>query len=390
MIDVSKRWAESVGSAARWSVMVSWSSDGGQTWHDVVPLACTVDESIAQQVRWQMTCTLRGADAQGLDVFGCRARMFATLHHTSSWEETVQLGEFRIDQVDRTEGLDAAGAKEATVAVAGVSWEQQLIDSRLTEPREVSGAAVDVLGGLIREVLPDAEISFDTSVDSGRNIPATVVERDRWAFIDGGSSDPSIAGMLAAQVSTDARGVWHVAPPAALDGPPVWTIEAGKGGALLGAVTHEDRSTVRNAVVATGQSTDGATPVLGPVTVADHNSWSPTNVDKPVNRGGFGVIPLFYTSSLFTDVSQVEAAAKALLSPRLGVKRTLDITTLFDPAKRAGDVGIVQLPGGPVTVLLESVSCDLVAATMTCQTRSATSEDAMTTESTSGDEGTIS
>ncbi|AOT24607.1 minor tail protein [Propionibacterium phage G4] len=383
MIEVSKRWASSVGAGARWSVMVSWSSDGGQAWHDVVPTACSVDESTGQQVRWKLSCTLRKADAEGLTVFGCRARVFVSMHHTDSWEETIQLGEFRIDTTSDTTLAGPSGAQVAAVQVSGSSWEQQLMDSRLVEPREVSGAAIDVLGGLIREVLPDAEIVFDGGIDPGRNIPATVVERDRWAFIDGSnSSETSVARMLGAQVSTDARGVWHVAPPPVLDGTAAWTIEAGKGGALLSAVASEDRSTIRNAVVARGESTDKSVPVLGPVTVADHNAWSPTNVDTPVSRGGFGTVPLFYTSSLFTDLSQVEAAAKAMLQPRLGVKRTMDLTTLFDPAKRAGDVGVVQTTDGPVTVVLESVSCDLVGASMTCQTRGTTGTELITTETT--------
>ncbi|MDK9627009.1 DUF5047 domain-containing protein [Propionibacterium freudenreichii] len=358
---------------------MSWTKDG-TTWSDVTPTACAIEESTAQQVRWGLKCTLPADDAEGLDTFGCRIKVFTAMVQGNSAREEIQLGDFRVDTVQRNQLVET---DTGFIDVTGSSWEQQLMDSRLVEPREVSGAAIDVLGGLIREVLPDAEIVFDGGIDPGRNIPATVVERDRWAFIDGSSSsETSVARMLGAQVSTDARGVWHVAPPPVLDGTAAWTIEAGKGGALLSAVSSEDRSTIRNAVVARGESTNTNVPVLGPVTVADHNSWSPTNVDKPVNRGGFGTVPIFYASSLFTDVSQVEAAARAMLQPRLGVKRTMDLTTLFDPAKRAGDVGVVQTTDGPVTVVLESVSCDLVGASMTCQTRGTAGTELITTETT--------
>ena len=301
MIDVSDRWADSIGSGARWSVMVSWSADGGKTWRDVTPTACSVDESASQQVRWSLKATLRTADAEGLTIFGCRARVYVTMHHTSSWEETIQLGEFRINEVANTWTAGLAGDQTPAVEISGSSWEQQLIDSRLQTPRVVSGAATDVVGGLIREVLPDAEIVFDAGIDPGANVRESTVERDRWGFIDGSSSqsEPSLAKMLGAQVWTDARGVWHVSPPASLDGVAVWSIDAGQGGVQLSAVAREDRSTIRNCVVAKGENTsDKNAPVLGPVIVADHNGWSPTNVDRPVSEGGFGTVPIFYTSSL--------------------------------------------------------------------------------------------
>ena len=373
MINVSRRWTESVGAGVRWSVMVSWSSDGGQTWHDVTPTACSVTESTTQTVRWELKATLRAADATGLDVFGCRARVYVSMHHTDTWEETIQLGEYRIDEVANTWTGGLSGEQAPAVEITGKSWEQQLIDSRLTKPREVSGAAIDVLSGLIHEVLPDAEITFDSGIDAGANISPTMVERDRWDFIDGtNQSSTSIARMLGATVSTDERGTFRVSVPPALNSPTLWEIAEGAGGTQLSAVAHEDRSTIRNTIVAKGESTDTTVPILGPVIVSDHNAGSPTNVDRSVSEGGFGVVPLFYTSSLFTELAQVEAAAVAMLEPRLGVKRTLDITTMFDPAKRAGDVGIVKTAAGPTVVVLESVSCDLVAATMTCQTRGTT------------------
>lgn len=388
MLDVSEKWKSAIGGAVRWTVRVSWTKDG-TTWVDVTPIACTVSESATQQVRWSLDCTLPDDNIDGLDVFGCRVRVFIAMVQGASVSEEVQLGDFRVDEVQRSVmQVDGTGAVE----VSGSSWEQQLIDSRLQTPRVVSGAAIDVLGGLIREVLPDAEIVFDAGIDPGANVRESTVERDRWGFIDGSASqsEPSLAKMLGAQVWTDARGVWHVSPPASLDGVAVWSIDAGQGGVQLSAVAREDRSTIRNCVVAKGENTsDKDAPVLGPVIVADHNGWSPTNVDVPVSAGGFGVVPIFYTSSLFTDLSQVEAAAKAMLAPRLGVKRTLDLTTMFDPAKRAGDVGIVQTADGPQTVVLESVSCDLVGASMTCQTRGTTGENLTTTETTTEEGVTV-
>lgn len=367
MINVSQQWAASIGSVNRWRVLAKWSRDG-KTWHDMHPVTCSVDEDATQQVRWKTTLTAPADQADGLDVYGCRIKIFVALVYDKNWVEQIQLGDYTVRSISRD--VNPYGG-DGLIKISAVSWEQQAIDSRFPEPVQVSSAAEIALTELLADVVPDFEQVWDKRIQN-RTIRSGLCERDRWAYINGGgASEVSIAKTLGADIYPDHVGAFQIRLAPQLTDQPAWTIRAGHGGAQLSATEQVDRAKIRNVAVVAHEPEKDDTPSLGHVQARDENKWSPTYTNRAVKDGGFGIVPIFYTSNMFTSRTQMYDAANSLLARHTGTKRELEFGTLFDPAKRAGDVGLVETISGHETVILDSVSCDLINATMSCKVRAA-------------------
>lgn len=364
MIDTSRAWRESIGKVNRWTCRAEWTRDGKQ-WVPATVTGCTVTEDQTSQVRWKSDLTLTGVEVgkDALSPHGGRFRIFAGLDRGGSQPEEVQKGLYRIESIDR-----ALTGRE--VAVQGVSLEQQVMDARFTVPRTMSAApARQMIEQLIREVLPDAIVAW--RVDGSARIRTQTILRDRWGLIDGDSDEvKSIATVLGASVHPNHAGVWEVAAIPSLADPQQWTLSIGEGGSLLQVTESLTRERVYNAVVVNGASTDEGAPTFGPVIVADDDPLSQTYASRSPDEGGFGMKPIFYTSDKFTSERQLEETAKAMLAPRLGLKQELSFEQLYDPAKSAGDVGLLTAtPDGEQKVLVDSIDYDLVACTMSAKTR---------------------
>lgn len=362
MINVSDRWKANTGAGnvLRWLVRVQWTRDG-TNWYDADVLSCSVEEDQTSQVRWNSTVQVKDVPVgpEGLSANGGRYKINVGLDFgdTTEW---VGKGVYRIETVEQS----ITSNRFATIT--GKSLEQQVKDTRFLGARSFEPTnAQTLVNRLITEVLPEAKINW--LIDGSRRIPRQIVKRDRWEFIAESSSEQtSIMGTLGAVIFPNHEGVWIVKQVPSLQDPTVWSAAAGE--VLIESSHKLDRSRVRNVVVCIGQSTEEDAPSYYG-TAADQDPLSETYVGRSVDHGGFGEVPLFYVSNKFTSNQQCIEAARGFLAPRLGLKREVEFERLFDPAIEAGDVGLVDTPAGPLRVLIDSISWDLVECTMSATTR---------------------
>lgn len=362
MFPVSQRWLESL-SLARYEPVVQWSPDRGNTWLDLTVHDGSISAASTSQVRWSAKgLVVSGAEIgrRALSPYGARIRVFMRMHYDRGNFETVPLGVYRVEEVSQQ------GLRPGRAALDGLSLEAQVMDERFHTPRSLDiGPGEYWVQKLIKEVLPEIGISWRLGSSL---VPQLVEEKDRWGLIDGRSRDPSIAKSLGGRVFCDSRGSFVAAPVPTLEDTPVWALSAGPGGALVEPQQTLSREGVYNQVVASGASESGQPPV-GPAVASDDDPVSPTYY-----KGPFGAVPLFYTSKLLTTFQQCQAAALALLAPRLGLAQKVSVSTLLNYALEPDDVITVTMPDGhDENHIIDSVTYPLTGGTMSLQTRSTTS-----------------
>ena len=243
--------------------------------------------------------------------------------YTDDSVEWLQAGVFRIDS---TSGSLTEGE---AVQVTGRSRESFLIDARFLAPRTVSGpSATAVIGTLVHEVLPSVEVVVSTSRDA--RVPTTTYDEDRWGAIT------SLAESIGAVVYADPWGRIVVADAPSTTGEPVWTVRAGLGGALVKASSSSSREGVYNAVIVRGESPSGDFAPLQGVEY-DEDPTSPTRWGDP-HAGRFGMVPRHESYPTVSTVTQARAVARGLLAQSVGAARTLEASSVPNPALEPGDL----------------------------------------------------
>lgn len=212
---------------------------------------------------------------------------------------------------------------------AGVAQARLLTPGTTIEGRTY----VQEITRLITEVQPTAtivDLTGNTAV-----CPVTQIEAERWK--DGVEK---MADAIAAEVFAAADGTtYFIRPQPTLQDPPVWVVDAGRGGVMISASRELTREGVYNAVTARGSTDDGSTPVSA--TVVDDDGASPTRYGGP-----FGQRVRYYTSQYLTTVEQCQAAAAALLARTKGYVATVQVEQIPNPALEGGDVILVVMPDG--------------------------------------------
>lgn len=242
--------------------------------------------------------------------------------------EWVGLGYFRIETPEQDEVPDGVIVLQGSDRMAGIR------DARFLAPRQFVGGQTreTVVAELIREVYPDAVISWDDPVLAAGNIGRTIIaEEDRMACL---------RDLLTASASVgyfDHRGVFVIKPAPTLDGSPVWDVDAGKEGVLIQMSRGLTREGIYNAVVATGEAGDTAAPARA--VVANLDSASPTYY-----YGRFGPVPMFYSSPFLVTDAQSRSAATALLRKQIGLPYQVRLDAVPNPALEPGDVINVRYP----------------------------------------------
>jgi len=189
----------------------------------------------------------------------------------------------------------------------------------------------------------------DVAVEIAQAVFGTTIAYQKlWApivvlgdvFYTGGRAEALHALALAAGGETyfDANGD-YVFDRQAGGTEPVWTLDAGEAGVLVGADESLNRTGVYNGVLFQGQSTADAAPIVALAT--DDDPTSPTRWGGP-----FGKVARIEQSSAVTTLEQAEEAAAILLDRRLTLTRALTVTTAPNPAIEAGDVVTVLFPDG--------------------------------------------
>lgn len=356
MWDVSARFLAGLTGVPRWLTSVEWTADL-VNWSPLTLVEGTVTADVNSQVRWTLDMTVVGVQtgSNGLNPYGCRVRVRQGMVHGPGDVEWGGLGVYRVKTVDDT-------LVDQRVKVTGLSLEQQVINDRFIVPRTIpAGSARQSTLALLREAIPDAALVWQ--VDD-QNLPQIIAERDRWPIIDGDRNATSIARALGARCYTDGLGSFIMAPVPSLEDPPVWTVDSGRGGALLSSGRSLTNDGVFNILVASGASTNG-TPPVGPGIAQDLDPSSPTYVNGP-----FGPCPRFYSSPLLTTKAQCDTAARGMLAPYLGLRQQVTFASVHNPALEVGDVVNVRTRDGLQPVILDQLTYQLVSPKdMTGQTR---------------------
>lgn len=254
---------------------------------------------------------------------------------------------------------DSVNGSPLQVAVSDPS--AGVAQARLLTPGQTVQDATYVaeITRLITEAQPDAVVLDQTG--NTAVCPVTDIAAERWK--DGVEK---LADAIGAEVYARPDGVTYlIRPVPTLDDPPVWLIDAGRGGVLVKASREVTREGVYNAVTASGARTDGAPTVTA--TVVDDDPASPT-----VYGGPFGQKVRYYSSPFLTTVEQCQTAAAALLARAKGYVATVSVETITNPALEGGDVVLVKMPDGQIqTHIIDSVPISNRAdATQALTTRS--------------------
>lgn len=378
MRSVSRRFAALVPSVNRWVSDCQWSNDG-QTWHPVdLATGCTVTAAATSQTRWTCALNLVGVSigAAGVNSYNTQIR----LKHGMDGEPLLPFGVYKVTSVRRsTAGRDF-------VAITGASFETYLLAARFTGSRTFSKQSARKLATtLITEVLPSALIAWNVE---DAEIPRIIEPRDRWPLIDGDRDATSVARSLGARIYCTPEGNWVANPVPSLADAPVWTAAAGEGGVLISADEELTDDGVYNIMVVSGESTSLDYPPFKPGIAQDLDPQSPTYTRRPVERGGFGQRPKFYTSQLITSSTKAQKAAQAMLAGYLGARQKVTFAQLHNPALEPGDVGIVSAADGDRRVILDAVTYSLDGAPLQAETRTTTSTLAGSVGDVPDDEGT--
>jgi hypothetical protein len=367
----SQRFLDALGPAGapQWVTTIDWSNDGGNHWEPCEFRRGQAECSQTQQWRWSSSITVAEAPygRNGINPFQTRYRIRRGMRH-APWEtpELVGLGVYSAITVNRSTET------QGEIEISGRSFEHYLIESRIYRPRTIRANSARVVAEqLIREVLPNAVIDWDPTLDQYMLLPQLVSIEDRWNTLAGDRDARSIMQALAARLYTEGDGTWLVRPVRTLQDPALWTVTNGVDGVQLSAEEGLTSEGVYNVEVVTG--TPGGGSVIGPGIARDTDESSLTYVGRTPDEGGFGerAAPE-YQSQMVTSLAQANQVARSRLASKLGLRRSLSFGMLHNPLMRAGDVGLVRSPDGRLDkVILDSVPFDLSSTPgpMVCQTR---------------------
>lgn len=232
----------------------------------------------------------------------------------------------------QTASLDSPTTDALTVELADRSkW---VAEDRFDVPTQTHDGAtvVDEITRLIRETLPGVpvlDLTGDTTL-------AAVLDIDKERWQDGVEK---LADSIGAEVFADQVGRFVIRPQPTLFDDPAWVVDAGSTGVLVKLERELTREQVYNAVIASGQRSDGTPPVWAKV--VDDDPDSPTRYGGP-----FGRKPRFYSSPLLTTQDMADGAAATLLERVRGYVATVEVTAVPNPALEPGDVIEVRLLDG--------------------------------------------
>lgn len=350
--------------AARFSRTLSSRVDvysGQKVIYSNVPVVSgTITGDRGSKARLNCSLTLGMARNEGADinVRSCRFKVYRGIESIGV-KEQMQLGEFRVDELTRTE--------TGQIDLTGGGLESYVIDARFLRPRTPpkGTSTISFIVTLIQEALPSVPVRILATSD--RVITATAPwDSERWDAIT------ALADSINAEVYANAAGEMVIADaPDFVTDAPVYLINEGEGGVLVSRKSKDTRDQVYNAVSSSGSSSDpNVPPVWG--WAYDSNPSSPTYYFADPLQGGFGQVPRFYESQFFNTDAQAQAVADSLLAQSLAANSTITFSTIPLSFLEASDTVTVQLlDGSYANHLIDKFQCTLdINGTYDCDTLS--------------------
>ena len=270
--------------------------------------------------------------------------------------EWVSLGYHRINTPEQDDAPDGPIIIQAQDRMSGI------VDGRLPAPIQFPATMTfgAITAQLVTDIYPSAVIEWDDLAVRDRQVGrATIAEQDRYGYLR------DLWDSLGKIAYWDHRGILVIkSPPDASS--PVAEISHGQDGVLVFLSRRLTREGVHNAIVATGEGADAASPVRA--VAVDSSPNSPTYWHGP-----FGKAPLFYSSPLITTADQARTAARSMLARELGLPYAVDFGVVPNPALEPDDPVRVRYPGRSEVHVIDRLSVPLTAAgAMTASTREQT------------------
>ncbi|MDX2551322.1 phage tail protein [Streptomyces stelliscabiei] len=378
MLRISAAALAALGQATARPVRAEWSNDGGQTWTPARFGSGGVTPDRTAEVRYSAAVELLDAPRgrHGINSVATEVRLFQGIGVPRRDVEWIPAGRYSIDRLRRTRlgvSLDLLGREDIIRSAS-------LPTARTIGPDTARACA----GVLIGEALPGAPVAWREGVKATTQLPAVVVDEDRWAALSGGTDSSGtatgIAASLGAEVYADAQGVIVFASVPTLADAVVWRIPR----QLVTAQPAQEETAegLVNLWAVSGDSGSGTVPV-GPAFAWDDDPGSltyagPDPVGDPLAPQRLGLPGVRvrtgrYTSPLIASMSQATDVARARLADSLGVQSSLSFTSVCNPALEAGDVVEVEVEDGVwERHLIDSCPYTLGGITQTCQTRTST------------------
>ncbi len=271
----------------------------------------TADLEVAE--KWPNANTIEDIVPYGTEVQITRGIVFG-----SGSVQRVPLG---IYMITNTEQSDVSGGP---VRITLSDRMYRIVEGKLEIPRvfPVTATVGDVMLALVQQIYPNQVPEWDDETTvTGKNKTidraGIVVEEDRFDYLN------NMVQALGKIWYFDYRGQLVVrTPPASFT--PVYTVDAGEKGVLVGATRSLNREGIFNIVRALGEGLGGV-PVYG--IAEDDDPASVTYVG-----GQFGRVPKFISSPYITNAAQAVAAARAELNLRKGFPYSVDFSMVPNPA----------------------------------------------------------
>jgi len=276
------------------------------------------------------------------------------IRYFDTTEEWVTIGVFKVQSINQ----DFPGN---TVRVVGFDFGSVIEDFRLIAPYapyDSSGnplTTVTAIEELVRSAFPTPPtITIDSAINTGQQPPSGMAfTGSRWDAIQ------TLAKGLGAVVHATSTGSFRLR--FITEDPPVWEVDAGNAGVLVGVESVRDRSEQYNAVPVRWETPEGG----GLAFVVDNDPLSPTFWNGP-----FGRKPL-EDQQLPTVTNSVEAtvAAVGLLEQYKGFTRSVSFTAIANPLLEPFDVVTVDTGTLREDHVIDSIRYNLGTGTMDCETR---------------------
>lgn len=356
MWDVTPAFLDGLSTSMRMATKVNLYREGDLVAEDIAISDGSVTVDADSDVRRSADLTV--ADLSLLDVldpYACDLRIWRGMVFGQYSIEWVPVATLRVWEVDYTRpGLG--------ITVNAQDWGAMVASDEFIDP-DVSPATAVCLDEIDR-LLTDSgfpgvggDVILDDTVGS-----RTVWDGTRWDAIN------ELSSALDASVYFDQIGAPIIRNDA--PGDSIWEVRAGEpDGVMVGSAVHVTREGTYNAVVAEGENPDADEPIR--VVMKDNDIDSPTYWHDDPTEGGFGHSVRKESSGVWTTHDKAQRAARRLLRRSIGKVRTVDISTVPNPALEAGDVIYVQyVDGGDELLVIDSFTIPLVGGDFTMTARS--------------------
>lgn len=251
-----------------------------------------------------MTIGTTATQSYGINPTVTRLRVSRGVESLGFTERTL-IGIWRVDDVSRT----ASGVTDVNFSDLGA----YIVDARFFTPRvpDRTKTCTQLIRQLIIEAVPHARVKVRCTKDRPVEL-RSAWDKDRWQAIN------QLADAIDAEVYCNWQGVFVIEDaPDLLHGAPVFTLDEGDTGVLVGRTEKDTRDQVYNLVVAYSSASDPKSPKVW-AWVSDNDPSSATYIN-----GEFGQKPFFYSNPRFTTTAQCVKAAQKRLADRLAGHHSL-------------------------------------------------------------------